>query len=667
MELKSIKGLGKKRIEILNEHGIYSAEDLALYFPKTYYDLDHPQPFQEDGKYKLIFATVLSEVKVVRIKSNFNYSFCECVDSFNNKFKAIWYNQTYIKSAVGCGDQLYIYGKNSTTKKNYFIVSSYKNRNKIEQKEGLLPVYKTFKNVGQSIIYESINQALNIVNIESIIPKNIENEFFELSYNNAIKNIHYAKNSEELKYAKNRIDIENILPIIKFNDYIKSQQKSIKRQNYSDFSYIKNTICGFLPFRLTDSQEKVLQDIEKDMLSKHKMNRLIQGDVGTGKTVLALIASAVAVHNSNSALVVAPTEILAKQHYQEIKPYFDKLNLNICLLTSSSTKEEKAKINQLQEMQIPCLIVGTQSLLNDNVNPYNLSLVIIDEQHRFGVNQRSKLVNKTKNCDLLMLSATPIPRSLSLVYYGGLDVSILENPPKEKHIQTNIISQSKEEDMWNFIKNKISQSNSKVYVVCANIDDTDDDCYQNLSANSMYKNLCKLFPKEIVELAHGKQDSETEQQALINLKNGQAKILVSTTIIEVGIDIKEADIIVIVSPEKFGLATLHQLRGRVGRAGQQAYCFCLAKNLNENSYQRIAYFKDHSNGFDIAEFDYKNRGAGDIYSNKQHGKIENIFSFISLETYNLAKNIYKNMQNKYNTDFLLNNKKYEFLTKITLN
>lgn len=667
MELKNIKGLGKKRIEILNNHGINSAEDLALYFPKTYYDLDHPEAYQEDGKYKLILATVLSEVKVVRIKSNFIYSFCECIDSFNNKFKAIWYNQTYIKSAVGCGDQLYIYGKNSSTKKNYFIVSSYKNKNKIEQQDGLLPVYKTFKNVGQSIIYESVNQALNIVHINSLIPENIENEYFNLSYNNAIKNIHYAKNANELTQAKKRIDIENILPIIKFNNHIKSQQFSQKTHKYINFSHIKQQICSFLPFNLTASQENVLEDIEKDMTSKHKMNRLIQGDVGTGKTVLALISSAVCVNSNNSCLIVAPTEILAKQHYQEIEQYFNKLNLDICLLTSSSSKEERAKIETLQQANKPCLIVGTQSLLNDNINPFNLSLVIIDEQHRFGVNQRSKLVNKSKNCDLLMLSATPIPRSLSLVYYGGLDVSILENPPKEKKIQTNIISELKEADMWNFIKNKIESSESKVYVVCANIDDTDDDCYQNLSANSMYKHLCKIFSKEIVELAHGKLDSIEEQRALLNLKNGTARILVSTTIIEVGIDIKEADIIVIVSPEKFGLATLHQLRGRVGRAGQQAYCFCLAKNLNEISYQRIAYFKDHNNGFDIAEFDYKNRGAGDIYSTKQHGKIENIFSFISLETYNSAKNIYENMQNKYNTDFLLNNEKYEFLTKISLN
>ena len=222
-------------------------------------------------------------------------------------------------------------------------------------------------------------------------------------------------------------------------------------------------------------------------------------------------------------------------------------------------------------------------------------------------------------------------------------MSKLNKPPKEKHIQTNIIKVEKENDMWDFIDKKI-QTNSKVYVVCANIDDNDDDDYQNLSVSSMYKILCERFSKEQVLMAHGKQDSETERKTLEKFKNENYKILVSTTIIEVGIDIKEADIIVLVSPEKFGLATLHQLRGRVGRQGQQSYCFCLARNLSENSYDRIKFFKDNLNGFDIAEYDYKSRGSGNILGTSQHGKIENNFDLFSLSTYNKAQDIFEKLK-----------------------
>lgn len=666
MELKSIKGLGNARIEILNNHNIFTAEDLIFHFPKFYYDLDNPQPFSEDGKYKLVKAIVTSEISVVRIRQNFSYSMCKCRDINGHIFNAIWYNQIYLKKAINTGETLYLYGKNSQTKRNYFVVSAYKNQNKIKQENGLLPVYKTFKNFGQNIMTESVSSALKICNINSIFPKNIEQKFCIDEINSALLNIHYPQSFKDLERAKERLDIETIMPFIKFNNELKNKKNQGKTQKYSGFSSIFDKICGFLPYTLTQSQKEVIKEIQSDMYSNLPMNRLVHGDVGSGKTVVSMIALAVCVSSGYQAMLIAPTEILAKQHYTEIKQYFDKLGLKIHFLSGTSSSEERARILTDTRFNVPCLIVGTQACMSDDISSDILSLIVIDEQHRFGVSQRTKLLSKCKTPDLLMLSATPIPRSMQLVYFGSIDVSKIEKPPKDKLIQTNIIKQSKEDDLWAFIETKITQG-SKVYIVCANIDETDDDNYQGLSAKEFYKTMCNRFGETQVKLAHGKLDPKAEEKILNSFKNGSAKILVSTTIIEVGIDIKEADIMVIVSPEKFGLATLHQLRGRVGRAGQQSYCFCLARNLSEQSYERIKYFKEHLNGFDIAEFDYNSRGAGSIYGTKQHGRIEDIFGFISIKTYEKAKDIFEKISKKYDTSFLTNNSAYAELEKISMN
>lgn len=666
VELENIKGLGKKRIQTLQDKGIDSVEKLALYFPKAYFDLNSKDVFLEDGKTKLLCVSVVSEVKIVRIRANFSYSVCDCLDLNSNKFKAVWYNQPFIKNAVSFGDVLYIYGKNSSTKHNYFVVSSYKNKNKIKENTNILPIYKNIGGLGQTVLASAVEECLKIAKFDSILPYEEEKKFFDLTYAEAIKLIHNPYNDQILKEAKERIDIERILPVIKFNHDLKSSKNAIKEQKYMDFQPIIDKFHTFLPFKLTSSQLSLLNIINKDLNGKTKMNRLIQGDVGSGKTIIALITCAVCSLSGNSSLFVAPTEILAKQHYNQAVLYFNKLGLDVCFLSASVSKQEKQVILDKLKQGKPLLIIGTQACLNDQIEAQNLSLVVIDEQHRFGVAQRAKLVNKCVNTDLLMLSATPIPRSLSLVYYGGLDVSILEKPPKEKQIQTNIVSVNKEHDMWNFVEQKINDG-SKVYVVCANIDDSDDDGYLGLSVKAMFDFLKDRFGENQVLMAHGKQDSLTENKILNQFKEGNYHILVSTTIVEVGVDIKNADIMIIVSPEKFGLATLHQLRGRVGRAGQQSFCFCLSRNFNEMSFNRVKYFKEHNNGFDIAEFDYQSRGAGNILTTKQHGKVENIFGFISLETYKKAQNVFEKINQTYDTSLFYQTEQYAKLLDIVLN
>ena len=359
--------------------------------------------------------------------------------------------------------------------------------------------------------------------------------------------------------------------------------------------------------------------------------------------MVAMFGAYLAAKNGYQAAIIAPTEILAKQHYATAKKLFGEA-FDVALYTGSTKGSDKH--NTLTNIRFgkSKIIIGTHSLISDGVVFDNLSYAVVDEQHRFGVEQRAKLKNKGISPDVLVMSATPIPRSLSLVLYGDLDISVINSRPKPQNTQTNIVATQKQSDMWNYVKNKTANG-SKVYVVCPKIDEeNDDDDKQRFSAKKMFEFLCKVFDKNEVGLIHGKLKKDEQNLIIENFKQGIIKVLVSTTIVEVGVDIPDADIIVIASPESFGLATLHQLRGRVGRQGQESFCFCLADGLNEKSYERIAFFKSHSNGFEIAEFDQKTRGSGSLLGTNQHGKDNGLFSKLSTQTYGQAKEILEHIK-----------------------
>ena len=327
---------------------------------------------------------------------------------------------------------------------------------------------------------------------------------------------------------------------------------------------------------------------------------------------------------------------------------FGKTDIKVAMLSTSTTPFEKFEIlSALKTGEIQVLI-GTHSVLSDDVIFNKLTYAVIDEQHRFGVEQRALIKQKGTAVDVLVMSATPIPRSLALVVYGNLDFSTLLSRPKATNITTNIVIKQKQLDMWNYIKNKIS-TGSKVYVVCSKIDEeNEDDDVLKFSAKNMHEYLCSIFDKNDIGLIHGKLKKDTQNKVIENFRLGKIKILVSTTIVEVGVDIPDSDIMVIASPERFGLATLHQLRGRIGRNGQESYCFCLANNLNEHSFERVNYFRNHLNGFEIAEFDLKTRGAGTMFGTNQHGVDSGLVSNFSAETYNLAQKIFNEIKDDEN-------------------
>ena len=643
MELTDIAGIGAVRKKALEESGIFSCEDLINYFPYKYYDFSKTEPFAEDGKVRLIKCTVIENAKLVRIRKNFCFVSAKMQDEVGHMFTAIWYNQTYIKSQLYLGLELYLYGKNSPTKKNTFVVVLLKTNDSLKNL-GYLPVYHSVANIGQKSLHDAINFALENAEISTFVPDNLLHKYNLRGLKEALHEIHNPSGAVELSSCHERVQIENLLPTLAINEFNKVQYKTEKLQKYNNSIELKSEFESLLPYKLTIDQNKAIHDIESDLTSKFTMNRLLQGDVGSGKTAVALYGAYLAAKNGFQALIVAPTEILANQHYKTVTKIFGGTGIKSVLVTGSMSAIEKRQVYASIESGESAVIIGTHAVLSDNINYKNLTYIVIDEQHRFGVEQRARLKEKGMTPDILVMSATPIPRTLSLVVYGDLDISFIENRPKPQQTTTNIVIKSKQNDMWKYIDDKI-KNGSKVYVVCSKIDEeNDDEDVQKFSAKNMYDYICTMFDKHDVGLIHGKLAKSTQNKSIDSFKYGITKILVSTTIVEVGVDIPDADIMVIATPERFGLATLHQLRGRIGRNGEESYCFCLADNLNEKSYDRIQYFKNHSNGLDIADYDLKTRGAGSMIGTNQHGFDNSIFSNFSASAYSTAKQILEHLK-----------------------
>ncbi len=633
-----IKGIGEARQKSLAEAGIFSAEDLINYFPYKYYDFSKTEPFADDGRVKLIKAQIIEPPKIVKTKTKLTFVTAKANDETGHTFTAIWYNQTYIKSILFLGGEFYLYGKNSPSKKNTFVVSLCRECSKFSA-DNYLPVYKSVQGVGQKVIHDTINKILESSCFSGFTPPNLLLKYNLMKLSNAYSEIHNPKSEQKLRIARESIEVQNLIPLIAINEYNKQIYKVIKTLQYNNTIELKAEFEKLLPFALTESQKNAIFEIEKDLSSKFAMNRLLQGDVGSGKTVVSLFGAFLAAKNGYQAAIIAPTEILANQHYETIKKLFSNSNISVSILTGSSPAFHRHNvINDICSGKTQ-IVVGTHSIFSNDVNFRNLAYIVIDEQHRFGVEQRAKLKAKGITPDILVMSATPIPRSLSLVIYGDLELSTLNSRPYATNVVTNIVSAQKEDAMWNYIGEKI-MTGSKAYVVCHRIDEeNEDDLLIKFSAKSMFDMLYSRFGKETVGIIHGKLSKESQNKLINKFKNGEIKILVSTTIVEVGMDIPDSDIMVIATPERFGLATLHQLRGRIGRNGAQAYCFCLGCNLTEKSYDRIKYFKDNTDGFKIAEYDLKTRGAGSILGTNQHGEDNGLFNMFSSAAYSTAKQI----------------------------
>lgn len=646
LEDVEIKYFDEKNIKKLRSLGIKSLYDLFYYFPRSYDDRTNIMKINElrGDEYVVLKASLMkivappthSGVKMVKATATDGTGIIEIV----------WFQMPYLRKTLKLGEEYIFIGQ---VKRGYvfqmvnpeFKLSS--NQRKISEGE-ILPIYSTSKELPQNSFRRLVKEAVKSKKqlfLENI-PDSILKKYKILGREEALTEIHFPKNSKSIEEAKRRFAIEELL-VLEMG--ILQKRFELDNENHSKYTledkktlvkkYLEN-----LSFSLTKAQKRVITEIYKDLSNGRIVNRLIQGDVGSGKTIVSMILLLYMVENSYQGVLMAPTEILAVQHYLSVKEKFEKLGVRVELLTGSFKGKTKEKLlNDIKEGNVD-IVIGTHALIEENVYFKKLGLIIIDEQHRFGVVQRKLLRDKGVLANLVVMSATPIPRSLALSIYGDLDVSVIDElPPGRKPIKTKWISNDEDSDiMYDFIGKKLSQGR-QAYFIAPLIEES-----EKLSAKSteeLYEEVNKKLPMYRIGVLHGRMKNSEKDEVMKRFKNKELDILVSTTVIEVGVDVPNATIMVINNSERFGLSALHQLRGRVGRGEYQSYCFFVSKTENATSKARLQIMEETQDGFKIAEEDLKLRKSGEIFGTKQSGFSDLKFTDIvhDIKTIKLVKEI----------------------------
>ena len=610
--LEDIKGIGPKSLLALKALNLYTKDDVINYFPYRY-NVYTPVKLREcsEGDTCTITGYVESAAKVFFIRKNLNkLSF-----AFNTGSELVnvtIFNRAYLKPNIRIKSYISVIGKYNR-KSNTFMASDIKLTP--ITKTVIDPVYHLNQGIKRSNFKKLVDEILdNTVEIKSNVPDYLIEKYNFINKKEAVTNVHKPKDINSLKKADLHLIYEELFTFMLKVSYLKEKNASDGKFNIKSFNEDKvNNFISSLPFNLTDGQMQAVDDIKGDFLSKKKMNRLILGDVGSGKTIVSFIALYMNMLAGYQGVLMAPTEILAVQHFNNMKSLFgDKLKIQ--LLTSSTKKGERNKILQNLKNGDTQVLIGTHSLLNDELVYNNLGLVITDEQHRFGVNQRQTLQEKGKDVDVLYMSATPIPRTLALTIYGDMDITeIRSKPGGRKEIITKIFKNSELKNVLEKMLDEI-KAGHQIYVVAPLIDDEEDE---KMNVTSLKDKFDVAFNGMVpTGLLHGKMKPNQKDEVMNSFKNGDTKILISTTVIEVGVDVKNATMMVIFNAERFGLATLHQLRGRVGRNDMQSYCYL----ISDYDAERLKVLEQSNDGFYISEQDFKLRGGGDIFGIRQSGE-----------------------------------------------
>lgn len=617
--IRIFQGIGEKRLLAFHRLGIDTVFDLITYFPRRYEDRSIIKPISQvqDGETVCVETIIASDPTLARIRRGLEIVKFRAVDD-SGMIDISYFNQSYIRTQFHKGDSVRFYGKIQIKNRHVTMTNPVADHlDKTSHQTGsITPVYKTTQGLTQNNIRNTMEQALSIAHeIPELLPQDVLDEFDLCPCGDAFIQIHRPDDYGKLEYARNRFVFEEFFRLCITMQYLKQSHQDtpgIQMSKTDETDFLKT-----LPYSPTGAQMRAIKEIRQDMESGCAMNRMIQGDVGSGKTLVASYAAWVCCRNGCQCAMMAPTEILAEQHYRTFLKQLSPYGIQIALLTGSTPAGEKREIKKRLAEGTIHFVIGTHALFSEDVEYDNLALVITDEQHRFGVAQRNKLVQKSANAHVLVMSATPIPRTLALMIYGDLDVSVIdEMPPGRQPIETYAVNSTYRPRLNAFIQ-KTVEAGRQVYVVCPAIED--NEAFPLTTVEEHKQALKRALPQVRIAMVHGKMKDQEKDRIMRSFSEGEIDVLVSTTVIEVGVDVPNAALIIIEDADRFGMSQLHQLRGRVGRGDAQSYCILVSDTANDNAVERLKMMTKTQSGFEVAEKDLAMRGPGDFFGDRQHG------------------------------------------------
>lgn len=626
MQITNIKGIGEKTAALLKKIEIETVNDALLYYPRTYIQFPEIKSVSEavEGEIAAIIGKVVTTPVVKKMRAM--QLTVTTIGDTHAKMNLVWFRMPYIKNALSLGESYVFYGKvqhkNGHLCLEQPVIYSYEQYQQMEQ--CFLPVYTVPKGLSNNQMQKMMRAALELeILFPEYLPEDLRKKYQLCEYNYAIKQIHFPDDMDAVITARKRLVFDELFLFVLNLQY----QKERKEKDANGFRFKEDTfiedLAKKLPFKLTNAQMRVLQEVKQDMRSPYAMQRLIQGDVGSGKTILAFLAMADCANNGYQSAIMAPTEVLAKQHFESFQSLCNLfcLEIPLILITGSMTAKQKKEAYELLKTYPNAMVIGTHALIQEKVLYQELALVITDEQHRFGVRQRETFAGKGQMPHVLVMSATPIPRTLAIILYGDLDISVVDEvPAKRLPIKNCVVNTKYRPKAYDFIIKEV-RAGHQAYVICPLVEESENADAENVTDYA--KILQKELPEDIkVGLLHGQMKPKLKNEVMEQFSKNEIQVLVSTTVVEVGVNVPNATVMMIENAEKFGLAQLHQLRGRVGRGDAQSYCIMINATDTEKSRKRLDILNRSNDGFEIANEDLKLRGPGDFFGIRQSGEMQ---------------------------------------------
>lgn len=626
MDLNNLKGIGEKTEKLFYKAGVEKVNDLLRYYPRYYDVFEEPVLIRdlECDRTQAIKGTVVREVSVKRVR-NLQVVTGYLRDERGDAIKATWFNSPYLKGKLTIGSTFIFRG---FVKENYsnfsieqpkiFGIAEYN-----KKKGEMQPVYPLVSGLTNNMVQKAVKQALKLVETEEFLPKKIRNKYGLEGLQQTIEHIHYPTDKNQLYSARKRLIFDEFFMFIYNIRNLKDKNTEIHNRHILEEPKEVKTLINNLPYELTNAQKRTWEEIKRDISSTKVMNRLIQGDVGSGKTIIAFFALITAALNNGQGAMMAPTEVLARQHYDNLIELIKEHNINVnpVVLVGSMTAKEKRDAYKVIESGDADIIIGTHALIQEKVNYNNLTLVVTDEQHRFGVRQREAISEKGEHPHIMVMSATPIPRTLAIIMYGDLDISVIDELPANRlPIANCVVGTDYRPNAYDFMTKQIAKGR-QVYVICPTVEYS--EAVEGENVIEYAEKLKRIMPVSVnIEFLHGRMKPAEKNEIMDRFANNQIQILVSTTVVEVGVNVPNATVMMVENAERFGLAQLHQLRGRVGRGKYQSYCIFINGSGKKEALERLNILCKSNDGFLIANEDLKLRGPGDFFGVRQSGDFE---------------------------------------------